>query len=281
LRPVHYISIAIAIALIAILYFGGNTVPPKSEGATAPMAGANAEPHSVKPASFDSILIAARQQLPAHAANEIRTIENRISAIGDSSRMAVVFDTLGQVWQQHKQPQVAAYYYLQEGKLENSEKKLTFAAQLFLELARKANSEAVQAWLGERAIEGFSKALEINPNNDTTKVNLAECYIGTGSTMQGIMLLRDVTEKNPDNVQANITLGQQGIVSGQFDKAIGRFERVLKKEPRNLEAMLGMAEAYKSRGDKQKAIELLEQAKKVMNNPEFSKDVDDYIKSFK
>jgi cytochrome c-type biogenesis protein CcmH/NrfG len=245
------------------------------------MAGANAEPHSVKPASFDSILIAARQQLPAHAANEIRTIENRISAIGDSSRMAVVFDTLGQVWQQHKQPQVAAYYYLQEGKLENSEKKLTFAAQLFLELARKANSEAIQAWLGERAIEGFSKALEINPNNDTTKVNLAECYIGTGSTMQGVLLLRDVTEKNPDNVQANITLGQQGIVSGQFDKAIGRFERVVKKEPRNLEAMLGMAEAYKSRGDKQKAIELLEQAKKVMNNPEFSKDVDDYIKSFK
>lgn len=281
MRPVHYITVVAAIALIAILYFGGNTVPPKKEGAAAPMAAGNSAPHSVKPASFDSILTAARQQLPAHAAEEIKTIENKITAMRDSSRMAVVFDTLAHVWQEHKQIPVAAYYYLQSGKLENSEKKLTFAAQLFLELARKANSEEAQAWSGQMAIEGFNRALQINPNNDTTKVNLAECYIGTGETMQGVLMLRDVTEKDPDNVQANLILGQQGIVSGQLDKALGRFEKVLKKEPKNVEALLGSAEVYKSKGNAQKAIELLEQSKKVMNNPEFNNDIDQYIKSFK
>lgn len=237
-------------------------------------------PHVTRPASFDSILSAARQHLPAHATEEIKAIENKLAAISDSSHMAVVFDTLARVWQQHKQPDVAAYYYLTAAKLDNSEKKLTFAAQLFLDQARKATSEATQAWMGQMAIEGFNRALQINPNNDTAKVSLAECYIGTGETMQGVMMLRDITEKNPDNVPANLILGQQGIVSGQFDKAIGRFERVLKAEPRNVEALLGMAEAYKSKGDKQKAIELLERSKQVMNNPEFSKDIDQYIKSF-
>lgn len=262
------------------LYFAGNTRPPKKEGETASMVGDHM-PHAAPPASFDSILLAARQELPEHAAEEIKTIENKLSAISDSSRMAVVFDTLGKLWLQHKQPQIAAFYFLQEGKLENSEKKLTFAAQLFLDLARKAQSESTQAWTGQMAIEGFDRALKLNPGNDTTKVNLAECYIGTGETMQGVMLLRDVTEKNPDNIPANLILGQQGIVSGQFDKAIGRFEKVLKAEPENLEALLGMAEAHKNRGDKQTAITLLEKAKQIMNNPDFNKDVDDYIKTFK
>jgi tetratricopeptide (TPR) repeat protein len=281
LRPVHYITVGIAVALIAILYFGGDTTPPKKKDQPAAMAGGASTPHSPKPASFDSILTASRQQLPQHAAEEIKTIENKLAAISDSSQMAVLFDTLAVRWSEHKQYPVAAYYHLLSGKLVNSEKKLTFAAQLFLALAKKANSESAQAWAGQMAIEGFSRALQINPDNDSTKVNLAECYIGTGQTMQGVLMLREVTEKDPDNVTANLILGQQGIVSGQFDKAIGRFEKVLKKEPENVEGLLGLAEAYKSSGNKEKAIELLQQSKKVMNNPEFSKDIDQYINSFK
>ena len=231
MRPVHYITIAAALVLAAALYFGGNTVPPKKEGAVAPVAGGQAGTHTGHVASFDSILAAARQTLPKHAAEEIEGFEKQLTAIGDSSRMAVLFDTLARHWGDHKQPQVAAYYYLQAAKLDNSEKKLTFAAQLFLELARRANSEEVQAWCGQMAIDGFNRALQINPDNDTTKVLLAECFIGTGETMQGVMMLREVTEKQPDNIPANLILGQQGIVSGQFDKAIDRFEKVLKQQP--------------------------------------------------
>lgn len=280
MRPIHYITIVGAVLLLAALYFGGNTVPPKKEGAAAPNAASGEAPHQAKPASFDSILLAARKELPGHAQEEIKAIENKLSAISDSSRMAVVFDTLAKVWQSHKQLPVAAHYYMEAAKLDNSEKKLTFAAQLFLELARKSNSESAQAWCGQMAIDGFKRLLALNPENDTTKVLLAECYIGTGETMQGVMMLREVTEKNPDNIPANLILGQQGIVSGQFDKSIARFEKVLNKEPKNIEALLGLAEAYKSKGDKQKAIDLLGQAKQIMNNPDFSKDVDQYIKTF-
>lgn len=280
MRQVHYITIVIAIALVGVFYFFGNTVPPKKPGSEAPVAGSSA-PHAVKPVSFDSVLHAARETVPAHANEEIKDIETQIAAIGDSSQMAVLFDSLARIWQGHNQIPVAAYYHLLAGKLENSEKKLTFAAQLFLELARKATSEEAQAWSGQMAIEGFSRVLKIDPENDSAKVSLAECYIGTGATMQGVMMLREVAEKDPDNVPANLILGQQGIVSGQLDKAIGRFETVLSQEPDNLEGLLGLAEAHKNKGDKAKAIELLEKAKLVMNNPEFSKDIDQYIKTFK
>ncbi|MBS1588760.1 MAG: tetratricopeptide repeat protein [Bacteroidetes bacterium] len=277
MRPIHFITIFLALALVAILYFGVKNTPPKIVASTQAADSMN---HTVHPASFDSLLSAANRELPAHAKAEISTLEKRLSAISDSSKMAVVFDTLARLWLQHKQGPIAAQYFLQEAKLVNSEKKLTFAAQLFLELARKSKSESMQTWMGQQAIEGFKRALQLNPNNDTLKVDLAECFIGTGETMQGVLMLREVTEKHPDNIPANLILGQQGIVSGQFDKAIARFDRVLGQQPENMEALLGLAEAYKGSGQKQKALELLEKAKKLMNNPEFSKDIDDYIKTF-
>ena len=284
MRPVHYISIFVALAVIAALYFGGNTKPPKPEGGnkkpTIEEAAAMQKTHLAHAASFDSILTAAKNELPEHAKDEVKNAETQIASRTDSASMAPDFEQLAKIWQEHKQLPVAAYYYMYAGKLVNSEKKLNFAAQLFLDLARRSTSESVQAWEGQMAIDGFKRVLAINPNNDTATVNLAECYIGVGETMQGVLTLRDFTAKKPDNIPANLILGQQGIVSGQFDKAALRFDNVLKQDPENIEAMLGLAEVYKSKGDKTKAVEVLERAKKTMSNPDFSKDIDNYIKSF-
>lgn len=281
MRPVHYITIGAALLLAASLYFFGNTIPPKTKPDTATAAGHEQGTQHAAPASFDTLLVAARATLPKHGREEVKLLEDSIANTTKDAKAAPLYRRLAIAWQEHKQFPIAAFYYAQEGKLENSEKKLNFAAQLFLDLARKSQNEAEQAWEGQMAIEGFKAALAINPDNDTTKLNLAECYIGTGETMQGVVILRDLTIKNPNNAPANLLLGQQGIVSGQFDKAIARFDKVLKVEPKNIEAILGMAEAYKNKGDKAKAIELLEQSKKVMNNPAFSKDIDQYINTFK
>src|SRR5690606_24166233 len=144
------------------------------------------------------------------AQEEVAAMEQTLSGKADSAAMVADFEALAKIWQEHKQLPVAAYYYLLAGKLDNSEKKLTFAAQLFLDLARKSTSESVQAWEGHMAIEGFQRILAINPDNDTATVNLAECYMGLGETMQGVFLLRDLTVKKPKNIPANLVLGQQG-----------------------------------------------------------------------
>lgn len=286
MRSAQYITLTAAAGLLALLYWGMNTVPPKKESApgASPEQGAmTAAPHNtIQAASFDSIYTAVRQQLPAHAKGEIDSVEKIIGAIQDSSRMAPVFTDLAKVWQEHKQLPVAAYYYAKAGKLENSEKKLNFAGQLFLDLMHETNSASVQAWEAQQAIECFKRSLELNPANDTTKMALAASYIeGTGETMQGVQLLLGITREKPDNVPANLMLGRLSMQSGQFDKAIQRFETVVKLEPKNTEALYFLAEAYKSKGNKNKAIELFEQVKKIVNKPEFSRDIDQYINSFK
>ncbi|RYE22857.1 MAG: tetratricopeptide repeat protein [Sphingobacteriales bacterium] len=287
MRKVHFISILASAALIAALFFLGNTKPPKptkEEGtAQGPVQGGQGmQPQHAPPASTDSILTASRAQLPAHAVTEIDSIAKQLAGIQDSAKMAPVFTTLAKEWQQHKQLPVAAYYYAKAAKLENSEKKLNFAGQFFLDLVHETSSESVRMWEAEQAAACFQRSLELDPNNDTTKMALAATYIeGVGETMQGVQILLGITREKPDNIPANLMLGRMAVQSGQFDKAIKRFETILKLEPKNTEALYFLAEAYKGKGNKEKAIELFEECKKIVNKPEFSSDIDNYIKSFK
>jgi hypothetical protein len=45
--------------------------------------------------------------------------------------------------------------------------------------------------------------------------------------------------------------------------------------------MYFLAESYKGKGNTATAIELFEECKKLVNNPEFSREIDQYIISFK
>lgn len=285
MRPIHYISIAAAAGLLAFLYFGVNTTPPskKKDAVAAGMAGGMSSTHTaMQPASFDSIENAAKKALPDHATGEIAVVEKELAGIEDSVKMAPVYWKLGKVWQEHKQFPVAAYYYAKSAKLENSEKNLNFAGQLFLDLMQRSSSPSVTMWEAQQSIACFQRSMELNPKNDTVKMALAAAYIeGAGETMQGVQLLLSITREKPDNIPANLMLGRLAIQSGQFDKAVGRFETVLKQEANNTEALYFLAEAYKGKGDKQKAIELFEKCKKIVNNPEFDKEIDNYINSFK
>jgi lipopolysaccharide biosynthesis regulator YciM len=289
LRPVHFITLAVAIAVTALLYWGGNTVPPAKHahehehaGDDAPhQAGMPSGPNTMKAASFDSILSAAKSSLPAQAAAKVATIEDELSAIRDSSRMAVVFYKLTNFWQDNNDARIAAFYAARAAKLENSEKKLNFAGQFFLDRIAEDSSEALQMWDAERAAENFQYALDINPDNDTAKMGLAQSYVATGQPMKGVGLLREIVAKKPNDVPANMILGKMSIQSGQYPKAVPRFEKVLETEPNNSEAMYFMAVAYKEQGNKDKAIELLEKCKKIVNNPDFSRDIDNYINTFK
>jgi len=239
-------------------------------------------PNTMKPASFDSIISASRKQIPKSATDSVLTIENELAATRDSSRMAVVFMNLSKIWERNKQLPVAAYYNAKAAKLENSEKKLTFAGQFFLQLMESEGSASMQAWEAGEAVSCLERSLKINPDNEETKLALATGYIeGTGEPMRGVQILLAITREKPDDIPANMLLGRMSIQSGQFDKAVARFETILKKEPENKEAMYFQAQAYEGKGDKKKAIELLEKCKKVVNDPGFSSEIDQHINSLK
>jgi tetratricopeptide (TPR) repeat protein len=290
LKPIHYISIAAAIGLVVILYFGGKTVAPPKEKEKAPMAmaggGTPGEMQAAglelpKPADFDSLLIAAKKKLSPALLAEIGRQESSITKAEAKEQQILAFEALGKLWQQNKNRAIAAYYFGKSGKLENSKKKLNFAAHLLSEELHEERNPNVKQWMAEEAIACYKQSLEIDPDNDTTRIDLAGVFInGTGETMKGIEQLLTIVRKDSTNIPANIILGRMAVESGQLDKAIARGHTILRVDKDNIEAYLFLAEAYKRQGNKQKAIELLNEAKKIMDNPAFSKDLDEYMATF-
>jgi tetratricopeptide (TPR) repeat protein len=246
------------------------------------MAGETRGPAPVAAISFDDLLANAYSELNTDSAQSIKNLSQKAESAINPAQKAEFLRHLAISWQQNKQMPLAAYYFGEAAKLENSEKNLNFAGYLFLGLLHDAASATVKSWEAQQAISCFKRALELNPANDTAKIGLATVYVdGQGETMQGVQLLLGLTREKPDHIPANLLLGKLSVQSGQYDKAIGRFETVLKQEPQNTEALYFLAEAYKGKGNKDKAIELLEKCKKIVNKPEFSRDIDQYINSFK
>lgn len=273
--------------LTAVLYWAVPVTPPpgavKAGGGGAHQEeGAQTPQHQVVPASVDSILTASRRTLPAHAADELASIENEIAGLRDSAAMAPFYEKVANIWKEHKQVAPYAWATGKAAHLARSEKKLNFAGQFYLELMHEAGTPAVGAWAAEGAVNCLSEALKLNPDNDTTRLALATAYIeGTGAPMSGVSILREMVAKEPDHIPANLLLGRLSIQSGQWDKAVARLEHVIELEPTHREALYFLAEAYKGKGNKEKAIQTFRKLEGIVNSPDFTKDIEKYINSFK
>lgn len=181
-----------------------------------------------------------------------------------------------------------AYYLSEAAKLDKSEKNLTFAAQLILNNLRTEQDEAKLNWKAEQAIALFEKAIELNPANDDLKIGLGSCYIfgkgGAGKpeeTMKGIQQLLSVVRKDSTNMKAQMMLGVGGYVSRQYDKAVERLLKVVKAQPDNLEAIAFLADTYAAKGSKEEAVKWYLISKRLANDPNYSKEVDERIKSLR
>jgi tetratricopeptide (TPR) repeat protein len=233
---------------------------------------------TVEAANFPELLSTAQASITADSAAK----QQKLLTTADKSPSAIAFKDLAEFWEAQKELNIAAYYYKKAALLENSEKSITFAGNLFLAIMAKTQKAEIKKWQALEAIECFEKVIALNPDNVSAKTALANCYTdGTGETMKGVLLLKEVTAADSLNVPANLILGKLSVKSGQFDKAINRMNIVLSQEPKNTEAMYFLAEAFKGQGNKEKAIETFEKCKSIVNNPEFSAEIDNYINSFK
>lgn len=290
LKSLLIIAITLAAALIAALYFGGNTVKPKTksetpdaeqETAVTPGQMQAAAMNLPKPANFDSLLSAAKMKLSPATQSAIAQQENAITRGNVKEQKIQAAEALGKLWQKQKYPGIAAHYFAESGKLENSQKKLNFAAHLYTEALHDEKNPNVKQLFAQEAIGCYQHLLSNFSDNDTVRLDLAAMYInGSGETMKGIEQLLSIVRKDSTNIPANMVLGKMAIESGQLDKAIQRGNTILSVDKENVEAIMFLAEAHKRKGDPQKAKELLGKAKDIMNNPDFAKDVDAYMKTF-
>ena len=269
------------IALV-LLFFFGKTVNPNKKNTAAP---STHEGEHTSHIEFSDILSQAKQQLSAEQVQRITGLENSVVRGDVKEQQLHLYHQLARFWKDSVPVfEPYAYYTAEAAKLDNSEKSLTFAAQLFIGNLLAEGEPAMQHWLAENAKVLLDKALEINPTNDSSKIGLGACYmLGniSDNPMEGILPVRAVAEKNPDNMYAQLVLGLGGKKSGQYDKAIERFSIIIKKQPTDLEAMLHLAECYDLKGDKENAIKWYEIVKKIIPNEGAKKELESRINQLK
>ncbi len=277
------ILISIGLALVLILFFFGRTTESKTKAVIV------STPSSIQVFDVNHYIDSIKGLLKPSQALYINKLENDITRGDVQTQQIKNYYSLSTFWKDSvKLFEPYAFYLFKAAKLENSEKNLTFAAQIFLDAERSEHDPAKLIWETNTAIELFENALKINPENPDLKIGLGSCYIfGTGrngdpqQTMKGILEVLSVVKKDSTNLKAQFVLGVGGLVSGQYDKAVNRFMKVIEQEPNNVEAIAFLADAYAAKGDKENAIKWYNVSKRLENNPIYSKEVDERIKTLR
>jgi tetratricopeptide (TPR) repeat protein len=272
---------AIAAVTLFGLFFFGRTVQNK------PPAPKTAHEEHVEAFDIEKHIADLKKKLKNSQVVYLSSLESSVKRGDVHEQTHRQLDQLASFWRDTAQVfEPYAYYLSESAKLDNSEKSLTFAARLILENMRSENDPSLRIWKSELAASLFEKALQLNPNNDSLKIGLGSSYVfgkgmtgDAGETMKGVQTLLEVVRRDSNNMQAQTVLGIGGVISRQYDKAIERLEKVVKAEPNNLEAMSWLADAYAAAGNKANAIKWYERSKKLVNNPEYSKEVNERIKA--
>lgn len=264
--------------ILVLLIFFGRTVTQKS---VFPLSQNKAQDFNI-----NVLITKLKSNLTNNQQLYVSKLENSI-ARGDVKKQR--YNSLIQLatfWKDSINMFVPFAYYLNEAsKLDNSEKNLTFAAQIMLDSMRSQSDPELKNWEAEIGKELFEKALLLQPDNDNLKIGLGSCYVyGKGmngdpvEAMKGIQQLLQVVKRDSNNMKAQLVLGIGGVVSQQYDKAIDRLLRVVRFDGKNLEAVSWLADAYAAKNEKENAKKWYEYSKKLVNNQEYSKVVDERIK---
>jgi tetratricopeptide (TPR) repeat protein len=272
------IVVGSAVALFCLIYFFGNTIPPKDKSTPAATTGAGQ-------LNIETILTASRQQLTPAQQAQVSQLEAAVVRGDVKDQQIKVFRQLATFWKDSAHLLLPyAYYSAQAAKLENSQKNLTFAAQFYLTGVRQQEEPSLKRWMAEQGKELFEKALEMDPANDSLKIGLGSCYLLGGiseNPMQGIQMIKEVADRDPHNMYAQFMLGLGGLVSGQLDKAIERLTKVAEHEPGNLEVVLMLADACERKGDKACAIKWYTAGKKQISDTAILHEINDRINLLK
>ncbi len=271
------------VLLLIFVYLFGQTTPPKKDISTQKTDSATVVAKSV---TTQDILQSFKSQLTPLQLSRVNSLEHSVVRGDVKNQQINSFIQLADFWKDSVKDGFLpyAYYVGETAKLENSEKELTFAAQLFLDNLRGQDDAGVKNWMANNARELFEKSLKLNPNNDSSKIGLGACYIFGSSAntpqevMQGIQQILEVAQRDSNNMYAQFMLGLGGEVSGQFDKAIERLSKVVQHQPNNIEAILTLADINEKKGNKKEAIKWYENAKGLINNENLIKEINERIK---
>ena len=279
MRKPQLILILSGLLLFSVLYF----FTPRFTAKEANAPNQSAENQVV---TTESILNTAKLALSESQKISLLSIENQLIKASNTQDSLKAYKALTQFWADSAQ-KLAPYLYFSYSAalLENSEKSLTFAAQLLVDnLLTPDAPPALLPWIAGNAKVLLEKALVINPKNDSAKINLGACYLFgnlSDNPMQGITKIKEVVDIDSTNAYGQLILALGGKKSGQYDKAIERFLTVIKIQPNHIEAMIHLAECYELTDQKALAIEWYTKVSNSVNIPEAKEAISKRIKELK
>ena len=279
MRKPQLILILSGLLLFSVLYF----FTPRF---TAKEANAPSQSAENQVVTTESILNTAKLALSESQKISLLSIENQLIKAKNAQDSLKSYKALTKFWADSAQ-KLAPYLYFSYSAalLENSEKSLTFAAQLLVDnLLTPDAPPALLPWIAGNAKVLLEKALVINPKNDSAKINLGACYLFgnlSDNPMQGITKIKEVVDKDSTNAYGQFILALGGKKSGQYDKAIERFLTVINIQPNHIEAMIHLAECYELTDQKDLAIEWYTKVRNSVNIPEAKEAISKRIKELK
>ena len=279
MRKPQLILILSGLLLFSLLYF----FTPRFTAKEAIASNQSAENQVV---TTESILNTAKLALSESQKISLLSIENQLIKAKNAQDSLKSYKALTRFWADSAQ-KLAPYLYFSYSAalLENSEKSLTFAAQLLVDnLLTPDAPPALLPWIAGNAKVLLEKALVINPKNDSAKINLGACYLFgnlSDNPMQGITKIKEVVDIDSTNTYGQFILALGGKKSGQYDKAIERFLTVIKIQPNHIEAMIHLAECYELTDQKALAIEWYTKVSNSVNIPEAKEAISKRIKELK
>lgn len=254
MKKPQLITITVALLLITGIYFFGRTVPKRS----AVVAAVKDSITNEATVTIDTFLAIGKKKLRPEQVMRINELEHSISRGDVKDQQIRVYQQLANFWFDSANAfEPYAWYKAEAARLENSEKSLNFAAQLFLDNLQGDEVFERRKWKALQAKDLFERSLKLDPENDSLKIGLGACYLFgniSATPMEGILKIREVTERDSTNMYAQFMLGKASVLSGQYDKAVGRFEKVVRQQPTNLDAILLLGDVYERMNDKANAV---------------------------
>jgi cytochrome c-type biogenesis protein CcmH/NrfG len=278
-------QIVVAVAVIAVMGYlyslpvkgfkaEGSGTRGQATAASAPAPKANANINEA------SVSASAKPAIEASMAQQISGLEAKLKSASEADKLTLQRQ-IAKVWDSVTQPAPAAFYYFDAAHTSNDIADWLNAGNRFNEAYKRTQDTAAQGTFITNAVEAFSNATKLQPNNLEAKTGLGVAYVNGGAMpMQGITLLLDVVKQDPKNHDALLNLGMFAMKSGQFEKAVSRFKTLIAQKE-EVEPYFYLAESLTQLGKKEEAIAAYEKCKDLMGDPVAGQRIDEYIKELK
>lgn len=256
--------ILLGLGLVFVLYRFGNTKGVKKEVTTK----------ISKENIFSEYERIQLERIPLEDADRIRT---HLSDLTLNPNLENTL-TLSNSWEAIGNYPLGAYYYYKATELDSDSLSWITAGDKLYNSYKNYADTLVTDNLLTFALASYETALEKDKSNVVTRMKLAEAYVDSPQPMEGITMMREILDSIPEYTPALMTLGRLSLQTGQYDKAVNRFSKILETNPVNTEAMYFLALAHEGLGNVEECIKLLEACKALVNIPEFTQEINEFIK---